>query len=248
MSGVTSSIAAKFEFFPPSPPSYTVIAGEARGSQLSIPEIPGKDNVDVLKRRTRSGSKIIAVYVTTRPMVLCCIHRGTLLICYDYSGYGRSTGKPTECNTYADIEGAYNSLKEQYGLKDEQLILYGQSVGSGPTLDLASHLSELREYLITGLVTCPVLVIHGTTDQIVGLSHGKQLWELCKVKYEPLWVSGDGHSNLELYPEFIKHLKKFVQTIGKSKEAANGTKKNTVETENQCNASKESESVASDAS
>lgn len=80
------------------------------------------------------------------------------------------------------------------------------------------------------------------------------MWELCKVKYEPLWVSGGGHCNLELYPEFIKHLKKFVQTLGKPKAStengANGSEKEAVvETENQGNkASKESETGTSSTS
>jgi len=93
-----------------------------------------------------------------------------------------------------------------------------------------------------------IIILHwqGTADEVVDVSHGKQLWELCKVKYEPLWVSGGGHCNLELYPEFIKHLKKFVQTIGKSKAtAANGSKKDIVESENEGKARKESESGAS---
>lgn len=47
-------------------------------------------------------------------------------------------------------------------------------------------------------------------------SHGKQLWELCKQKYEPLWVKGGNHCDLELYPEYIKHLKKFVSAMEKS--------------------------------
>lgn len=46
-------------------------------------------------------------------------------------------------------------------------------------------------------------------------SHGKQLWELCKQKYEPLWVTGGNHCDLELFPEYIKHLKKFVSAIEK---------------------------------
>jgi dienelactone hydrolase len=50
----------------------------------------------------------------------------------------------SECNTYADIDAAYKCLKEQYGVEDEQLILYGQSVGNGPTLDLSSIISNLR--------------------------------------------------------------------------------------------------------
>ncbi|KAL6324831.1 hypothetical protein AAG906_018358 [Vitis piasezkii] len=102
------------------------------------------------------------------------------------------------------------------------------------------------------MVRCPVLVIHvtsilssGTTDEVVDCSHGSSLiWELCQEKYEPLWLSGGGHCNLELYPEFIKHLKKFVLTIGKSKAATNGSKKTAVDSDSQ---SKTSESGTSDA-
>lgn len=53
-------------------------------------------------------------------------------------------------------------------------------------------------------------------DDVVHWSHGKQLWELCKVKYEPLWIKGGNHCDLELYPQYIKHLKKFVSVIEKS--------------------------------
>lgn len=65
-------------------------------------------------------------------------------------------------------------------------------------------------------VTCPVLIIHGTADEVVDWSHGKQLWELCKEKYEPLWLRGGKHCDLELFPEYLRHLKKFVHTVEKS--------------------------------
>ncbi|KAG6777460.1 hypothetical protein POTOM_017283 [Populus tomentosa] len=363
MGGVTSTIAAKFAFFPPNPPSYTVVTDDSLSAvsgglttRLCIPEVPRKDEVDFLKLRTRRGNEIVAVHIkhprasatllyshgnaadlgqmfelfvelSNRLRInlmgvdgektwslmsvvefdgrlysseLCSLFaRGGSNVClwiglmevmqkiwyllssttsyhvylfplYDYSGYGQSSGKPTECNTYADIDAAYKCLKEQYGVKDDQLILYGQSVGSGPTVDLSSRLPNLRGVVLhspilsgmrvlypvkrtywfdiyknidkIGMVTCPVLVIHGTSDEVVDCSHGKQLWELCKEKYEPLWINGGGHCNLELYPEFIKHLKKFVLTIGKLKTATNGSKK-TTESENQ---NKQSESGSSD--
>jgi flagellar hook-basal body complex protein FliE len=62
-------------------------------------------------------------------------------------------------------------------------------------------------------VDCPVLIIHGTSDEVVDCGHGKQLWELCKDKYEPLWVKGGNHCDLEHYPEYIRHLKKFITTV-----------------------------------
>ncbi|KAF2607235.1 hypothetical protein F2Q68_00044627 [Brassica cretica] len=194
----------------------------------------------------KAFQKLGCIVLIIRPLVLSSAR-------YDYSGYGQSTGKASECNTYADIDASYSCLKEQYGVKDDQLILYGQSVGSGPTIDLASRTPNLRGVVLhspilsgmrvlypvkrtywfdiyknidkIGSVTCPVLVIHGTADEVVDWSHGKQLWELSKEKYEPLWVSGGGHCNLELYPEFIKHLKKFVIFISKPKGPRNGPNK-----------------------
>ncbi|XP_071693438.1 uncharacterized protein [Rutidosis leptorrhynchoides] len=286
MGGVTSSIAAKFAFFPPTPPSYTV---ESDGDgQLIIPEVPRRDGVDVLKLRTKKGNEIVSVYVKHPKATATLLYShgnaadlGQMfelfvelslrlrvnLVGYDYSGYGQSTGKPSECNTYADIDAVYKCLKEKYNVKDEQLIVYGQSVGSGPTIDLASRTPDLRGVVLhspilsglrvlypvkrtywfdiykniekISLVNCPVLVIHGTSDEVVDHSHGKQLWELCKNQYEPLWLTGGGHCNLEYYPEFIRHLKKFVLALGKSKGATtNGSKKPaTAEVENQKKAS-----------
>jgi len=56
--------------------------------------------------------------------------------------------QPSEQNTYADIEAAYRCLIETYGARPEDIILYGQSVGSGPTLDLAIRLSQLRAVVL----------------------------------------------------------------------------------------------------
>ncbi|KAF5198516.1 Alpha/beta hydrolase domain-containing protein 17C [Thalictrum thalictroides] len=294
MGGITSSIAAKFAFFPPTPPSYTVITDELCAGKLVIPEIPRRENLDVLKLRTRRGNEILAVHLKHPKatstilyshgnaadlgqmfelFVELSIRLRINIMGYDYSGYGQSTGKPTEYNTYADIEAAYKCLKDQYGVKDEQIILYGQSVGSGPTLDLASQLSDLRAVVLhspilsglrvlypvkrtywfdiyknidkVGTVSCPVLVIHGTADDVVNCSHGKQLWELSKEKYEPLWVNGGGHCNLELYPEYIKHMKKFVLTVGKSRALTDSSKIKKLQSDEQ---NKQSEGKNSNAS
>ncbi|CAA0819970.1 alpha/beta-Hydrolases superfamily protein [Striga hermonthica] len=149
---------------------------------------------------------------------------------------------PSELNTYYDIEAVYNCLKSEYGIRQEDVILYGQSVGSGPTLHLSYRFPRrraivLHSAILSGIrvlynvkltffstsskqnidkirnVSCSVLVIHGTKDEIVDLSHGKRLWELAKEKYEPLWVQGGGHYNLETFPEYIKHLRKFVTSM-----------------------------------
>lgn len=71
MGGVTSTIAAKFAFFPPNPPSYTMVtddspsafSGGGAATRLCIPEVQRKDDVDVLKLRTRRGYEIVAVHI-----------------------------------------------------------------------------------------------------------------------------------------------------------------------------------------
>ncbi|PKU66815.1 hypothetical protein MA16_Dca014422 [Dendrobium catenatum] len=68
--------------------------------------------------------------------------------------------KPTEYNTYADIETVYECLKEQYKVADEDIILYGQSVGSGPTLDLASRLPNLRAVVLHSPILSGLRVLY----------------------------------------------------------------------------------------
>ncbi|XVF40804.1 hypothetical protein PTKIN_Ptkin01aG0145600 [Pterospermum kingtungense] len=62
MGGVTSSMAAKFAFFPPNPPSYKLVKDEETGILLLDP-FPHRENVDVLRLPTRRSTHIVAVYV-----------------------------------------------------------------------------------------------------------------------------------------------------------------------------------------
>lgn len=45
---------------------------------------------------------------------------------------------------------------------------------------------------------------------MVNWLHGNRLWKMAKDPYEPLWIKGGGHCNLELYPDYIRHLYKFI--------------------------------------
>ncbi|RZC77337.1 hypothetical protein C5167_001481 [Papaver somniferum] len=262
MENVTSSVAAKFAFFPPDPPTYDVFKdGEGK---VVFSEVSADKNMESHLLDTKGGNKIVVSF-WKHPIARFTIlyshgnaadlgqmqelfielraHLRVNIMSYNYSGYGASSGKPSEFNTYYDIEAVYNCLKRNYGFKQEDIILYGQSVGSGPTLHLASRLPRIRavilhSVILSGIrvlypikvtlwfdifknidkirhVNCPVLVIHGTSDDIVDWSHGKRLWELSKEKYDPLCIKGGGHCNLETYPDFIKHLRKFMNAMEK---------------------------------
>lgn len=75
-------------------------------------------------------------------------------------------------------------------------------------------LNHAYAYMLFGSVFACWL--QGTADDVVDCSHGKGLWERCKEKYEPLWVKGGNHCDLETFPEYIKHLKKFISAVEKS--------------------------------
>ncbi|CAH9086686.1 unnamed protein product [Cuscuta epithymum] len=263
MGNLTSSVAAKLAFFPPDPPTYNVFKDDDDG-RLCVTGVTADKDVDVHFLDTQAGNKIVATF-WRHPFARFTIlyshgnaadlgqmlelfvelraHLRVNIMSYDYSGYGRSCGKPSELNTYYDIEAVHGCLKSEYEIKPEDMILYGQSVGSGPTLHLASCMPRLRAVvlhsaILSGIrvlcqvkmtfwfdifknidkikqVRCPVLVIHGTADEVVDFSHGKRLWELSKEKYDPLWVQGGGHCNLETFPEYITHLKKFINAMEK---------------------------------
>ncbi|OEL38473.1 Protein ABHD17C [Dichanthelium oligosanthes] len=298
MGNVTSSVAARLAFFPPEPATYGVEPAEdgaGAGGLLRMTGVSPDAAVEVRALPTRAGTRVVSAFWRHPSARLTLLyshgnaadlgqmlglflelraHLRVNIMSYDYSGYGASTGKPSEYNTYYDIEAVYDCLKKEYGIEEEDLILYGQSVGSGPTLHLASRLEKLRGIVLhsgilsgirvlypvkvtlwfdifkasldhnliislwyqNGLyfiiliwltfmylqnidkikqVDCPVLVIHGTADDIVDFTHGKRLWELAKEKYEPLWVKGGGHCNLETYPEYIRHLRKFINAMEK---------------------------------
>lgn len=67
--------------------------------------------------------------------------------------------QPSEHNTYADIEAVYECLQTEYGVSQEDLILYGQSVGSGPTLHLAAQLPRLRGVVLHSAILSGLRVL-----------------------------------------------------------------------------------------
>jgi fermentation-respiration switch protein FrsA (DUF1100 family) len=147
---------------------------------------------------------------------------GSSLFAYDYHGYGGSGGKPTERNTYKDIDAAYAYLTKTLKLPPEQIMAHGQSLGGAPAIDLAARqplgglivessfvsafrtvtrypiipLDQFKNLQKIGYVRCPVLVIHGAADRIVPLWHGRKLYARANQPKFSWWVRGAGHNDL----------------------------------------------------
>lgn len=66
---------------------------------------------------------------------------GFSVLAYDYGGYGHSTGAPSEKRCYADVRAMWDYLVEERGVAEKDILLYGRSVGGGPTAELAKDVT-----------------------------------------------------------------------------------------------------------
>jgi hypothetical protein len=69
-----------------------------------------------------------------------------------------------------------------------------------------------------GDVCCPVLLVHGTKDEIVPFSHGQALYDLVPKRhkvFQPFWAQKMGHNNIEVDATnaFVRYLMEFLQTV-----------------------------------
>jgi fermentation-respiration switch protein FrsA (DUF1100 family) len=146
---------------------------------------------------------------------------GFSVFAYDYEGYGTSEGKPSESAAYADESAAYDFLAIKLGTPPDHIIIFGRSVGTGPAVQLAMRrpaaalilqspfLSAFRvltrmpllpfdrfpNYKRIAHVHCPVLIMHGTSDRVIGLWHGQKLFELAHDPKQFIAVQGAGHND-----------------------------------------------------
>jgi hypothetical protein len=147
---------------------------------------------------------------------------GWAVMGYDYPGYGTSTGSPSEAGCDAAIDAAYAWLIQEKHIPPARIVLYGHSLGSGPSVDLASrqtvgglildgaytsifrvvtHYRILPWDMFNNLakissVHVPLLSLHGTDDHVVPFWHGHALYDAYTGPKQHLWVTGGGHGNL----------------------------------------------------
>lgn len=59
------------------------------------------------------------------------------LFAFDYRGYGRSTGQPTEDGLYLDVRAAHDHLMRDLGCRADEILLFGHSLGGAVAIDCA---------------------------------------------------------------------------------------------------------------
>lgn len=157
---------------------------------------------------------------------------------------------PSEADLYSDVEAAYHYLTHDCSIPDEQIVCYGQSIGSVPSIDLASRADIggmiLHSAMKSGLgvihdvkrtfwfdvfqnaermkrVHAPVFIIHGTHDTEIPFEHGVTLYEACppEMAYDPWWVKEAGHNDIE-----INHRSLFFEHLARFLKAIDAQERN----------------------
>lgn len=61
------------------------------------------------------------------------------ILIFDYPGYGRSEGQPSEAGCYASAEAAYHWLVRDRAIAPEKVLLYGDSLGAAVAVEMATR-------------------------------------------------------------------------------------------------------------
>jgi fermentation-respiration switch protein FrsA (DUF1100 family) len=62
------------------------------------------------------------------------------IFAFDYRGYGKSQGKPAEAGIVADGRAALRWLSERAGLRSDEIVLWGRSIGGAVAVQVAADL------------------------------------------------------------------------------------------------------------
>lgn len=157
--------------------------------------------------------------------VLEMIHAlGFAVYAYDYRGYGASGGTATVDGVLLDVEAAYAHVTGALGVTPDRLILWGRSVGGGPTVHAAAKhpaaaivleatftsafcvmthrpilpFDRLCNLKLLADIRLPVLFIHGHRDRVVPFAHGPRLFASAAEPKWHVWVDEAGHNDLWL--------------------------------------------------
>jgi abhydrolase domain-containing protein 17 len=158
-----------------------------------------------------------------QPVLAGMRNAGFAILAYDYRGYGQSSGgRPTVRGAVEDAEAVYRYAVEDLEIPPARIILHGRSLGSGPTLELATRHDAAGVVLESAFVSVlrvvtrvrlfpfdhypnldrvrrlrrPVLVIHGTRDGVIPTWHGRRLFDAAPEPKWAVWVEDAGHNDL----------------------------------------------------
>jgi hypothetical protein len=171
--------------------------------------------------------------------------RGLTVLAYDYRGYGRSAGRPSETGVYADAEAVFDNLVAD-GVPAARVIAFGESLGGAVAIHLAtrrpvagvavvSTFTTMRDVgwrhygplaLLAGDrfdslgrvrgLSVPLLVAHGDRDELVPFELGERLYAAAPGPKRFFRAAGAHHNDVFEAPGLLDAI------AGFAREAAGG--------------------------
>jgi fermentation-respiration switch protein FrsA (DUF1100 family) len=149
---------------------------------------------------------------------------GWSVLLFDYRGYGRSKGNPTEKGIIADARAAIAFTRR---LSGKNVVAFGRSLGTVPAVVLAAEgeacglildspplngraiadvimpipgMGMLMQARLDnsgriGSITCPLLLLHGDADEIVPYEQGMELHRLAPDPKQLVKIPGGQHND-----------------------------------------------------
>lgn len=94
-----------------------------------------------------------------RGRIAADLHRafGTGVLLFDYPGYGKSEGRPTESGCYAAGDAAYRWLTDEAKVPANRVVLLGESLGGGTAVELATRHDHRALVLVFTFTSLPAV-------------------------------------------------------------------------------------------
>jgi fermentation-respiration switch protein FrsA (DUF1100 family) len=80
---------------------------------------------------------------------------GESVLLFDYPGFGKSDGKPSEAGCYAAGEAMFDWLLQNKQIPPENIIIFGKSLGGGVATELATHRPHRALVLVKSFTSIP---------------------------------------------------------------------------------------------
>jgi alpha-beta hydrolase superfamily lysophospholipase len=79
---------------------------------------------------------------------------GANVLLFDYRGYGRSEGTPTEEGTYRDARAAWDWLIDKKQIEPNTIVIFGRSLGGSIATELATHVQPAGLWIESTFTSC----------------------------------------------------------------------------------------------
>jgi fermentation-respiration switch protein FrsA (DUF1100 family) len=238
MSALDGLIYFPDRVMPPPPPGVeerAIVAGD--GVRLHAWWAPARDaDAPVLLWSHGNGGNV----ANREDIVLALQARGLSILAYDYRGYGRSEGEPSEAGLRLDARAAHDDLVAR-GVPASRIVCFGESLGGAVSIALAaerpcaavivvSTFTRLRDVARAhygalaalagsqfdsaarvGTLGVPVLIAHGDADDIVPFALGEELFALAHEPKRFLRVPGKAHNDVFDSPALLDEIVAFAR-------------------------------------